>query len=181
MAAAKPSEDPRSVVFAKDKWLTDSRVYNLIWMGRWLERAENICRALDAAALLSTSSSEKGFNQALERISAAWGLSSKNSHEALMMLIWQETSSSISSCLKMARENASHVGPVELISSINEIIMELSSHKEQGEKMSREDMQALMVRIRDGLKKTFGVIEVVWFKRQPLSEAELIRPYVQQE
>ncbi len=117
----------------------------------------------------------------MERISAAWGLSSKNSHEALMMLIWQETSSSISSCLKMARENASHVGPVELISSINEIIMELSSHKEQGEKMSREDMQALMVRIRDGLKKTFGVIEVVWFKRQPLSEAELIRPYVQQE
>jgi uncharacterized alpha-E superfamily protein len=181
VAAPKPSEDPRSVVFAKDKWLTDSRVYNLIWMGRWLERAENICRALDAAALLSASSTEKGFNQALERVAAAWGLNSNDSHEALMMLIWQETSSSIYSCLKMARENASHVGPIELISSINETIMELSSQQEQGEKMSRKEVQALIVKIGDGLKKTFGVIEVVWFKRQPLSEEELIRPFVQQE
>jgi len=181
VAAAKPSDDPRSVVFAKDRWLTDSRVYNLIWMGRWLERAENICRALDAATLLSTSRSEKGFNQALKRISAAWGLNSKNPHEALMMLIWQETSSSISACLKMARENASHIGPIELISSINGIIMELDSDKEKGEEMSREDLQALVAKIRDGLKKTFSVIEVVWFRRQPLSEEELIRPYVQQE
>ncbi len=181
MGVAKPSDDPRSVVLAKDNWLTDSRVYNLIWMGRWLERAENICRALDAAALLPTSKTKKGFDQALERMSAAWGLSSKNAHEALMMLIWQQTSSSISSCLKMARENASHIGPIELISSINETIMELDSHKEKGAKISREEMQALVAKMRDGLKKTFDVIEVVWFKRQPLSEEELIRPYVQQE
>jgi uncharacterized alpha-E superfamily protein len=181
MVVVKPSEDPRSVVFAKDKWLTDSRVYNLIWMGRWLERAENICRALEAAALLTASKTDKGFNQALEGVSAAWGLSSKNGHEALMMLIWQETSSSIYSCLKMARENASRIGPIELISSINKTIMELDSHKEKGEKMSREEMQGLVARIRDGLMKTFDVIEMVWFRRQPLSEEELLRPYAQQE
>lgn len=181
MGATKPPEDPRSVEFAKDRWLTDSRVYNLIWMGRWLERAENICRALDAAALLSTSRTQKGFNQALERISTAWGLGARNAHQALMMLIWEETSSSISSCLKMARENASHIGPIELISSINETIMELDSHKEKGEKISRTEMRTLVAKIRDGLKKTFEVVEVVWFKRQPLSEAELLRPYVQQE
>jgi uncharacterized alpha-E superfamily protein len=181
VGAAKPPEDPRSVVFAKDKWLTDSRVYNLIWMGRWLERAENICRALDAAAILSKSRTVKGFNQALERISAAWGLGAKNAHEALMMLIWQETSSSISSCLKMARENASHIGPIELITSINETIMKLDSNKEKGEEISRKEMQVLVAKIRDGLNKTFGVIEVVWFKRQPLSEEELLRPYAQQE
>jgi uncharacterized alpha-E superfamily protein len=181
VGTSRPSADPRSVVFAKDNWLTDSRVYNLIWMGRWLERAENICRALDAAALLPTSRTKKGFDQGLKRMSAAWGLGAKNGHEALMMLVWQETSSSISSCLRMARENASHIGPIELISSINENIMKLDSHKEKGEKISREEMQALVAKIRDGLKKTFEVIEVVWFKRQPLSEEELLRPYVQQE
>ena len=42
--------EPRSLSFPADRWLTDSRVYNLIWMGRWLERAENVTRALHATA-----------------------------------------------------------------------------------------------------------------------------------
>ena len=29
--------EPRARAFNTDRWLTDSRVYNLIWLGRWLE------------------------------------------------------------------------------------------------------------------------------------------------
>ena len=40
--------EPRSIAFNPDRWLTDSRVYNLIWMGRWLERADNIARVVNS-------------------------------------------------------------------------------------------------------------------------------------
>ncbi len=33
----------RALGFNSDRWLTDSRVYNLIWLGRWLERADKLC------------------------------------------------------------------------------------------------------------------------------------------
>ena len=36
--------EPRSLSVAKDNWLTDARAYNLIWLGRWLERAEGVWR-----------------------------------------------------------------------------------------------------------------------------------------
>ncbi|MYE54941.1 MAG: alpha-E domain-containing protein, partial [Chloroflexi bacterium] len=42
--------EPRSMSVAKDNWLTDSRAYNLIWLGRWMERAESIARGMDTAA-----------------------------------------------------------------------------------------------------------------------------------
>ena len=38
--------DPRSVELGVDRWLTDARAYNLLWLGRWLERAYEICREL---------------------------------------------------------------------------------------------------------------------------------------
>ena len=46
----QPIEEPRSLRVAKDKWITESRAYNLIWLGRWLERAESIARGMDTAA-----------------------------------------------------------------------------------------------------------------------------------
>lgn len=33
--------EPRSIAYSPDRSLTDSRVYNLIWMGRWLQRADH--------------------------------------------------------------------------------------------------------------------------------------------
>ena len=45
--------DPRSLSRDGSLWLTNSRVYNLIWLGRWIERAESLIRAVDSAALAS--------------------------------------------------------------------------------------------------------------------------------
>ena len=42
--------DPRTVTLGTDRWLTDSRVYNLVWLGRWIERAETVARVLKWAA-----------------------------------------------------------------------------------------------------------------------------------
>ena len=42
--------DPRTMSLGTDRWLTDSRVYNLIWLGRWIERAQNVARMLLWAA-----------------------------------------------------------------------------------------------------------------------------------
>ena len=39
--------EPRSLSVAKDNWLTDARAHNLIWLGRWLERAEGVARGMD--------------------------------------------------------------------------------------------------------------------------------------
>ena len=38
--------EPRSIAFGPDRWLTDSWVCNLVWMGRWLERADNTARVI---------------------------------------------------------------------------------------------------------------------------------------
>ena len=51
--------EPRSLSFPADRWITDSRVYNLIWMGRWLERAENVTRALHATANIAVAGRER--------------------------------------------------------------------------------------------------------------------------
>ena len=45
--------EPRSITYRSDRWLTDSRVYNLIWMGRWLERADNIARVVNTFARMA--------------------------------------------------------------------------------------------------------------------------------
>ena len=45
--------EPKSIAYSPDRWLTDSRVYNLIWMGRWLERADNIARVVNTFARMA--------------------------------------------------------------------------------------------------------------------------------
>ena len=45
--------DPRTSTLGADRWLTVSRVYNLVWLGRWIERAQTVARVLLWAARLS--------------------------------------------------------------------------------------------------------------------------------
>ena len=44
--------DARAMSRDESRWITDSRVYNLIWLGRWIERAQDHCegRALGCPA-----------------------------------------------------------------------------------------------------------------------------------
>ena len=70
--------DPRSIDLGVDRWLTDTRAYNLLWLGRWLERAYEIARELlhlaqrdaeeggsvDAATMLEWAASARGMTVA---------------------------------------------------------------------------------------------------------------------
>lgn len=175
-----PEDDPRSIAVGGDKWITDTRIYNMIWMARWLERSENICRALDSAALASEGRSEDALTDSLSRISSAWGLPSSDAPKALDELLWQSPSSSILTCLYKARENASQVAPLELIQSINTAIMKLEQKKAKGLDCSPESLHAFVTEILADHKAVFSVIEQTWFRREPLGEEEIMRRFIQQ-
>jgi len=172
--------DPRSLASGGDKWITDTRIYNLVWMGRWLERSENICRALDAAASASMGKSNDLFNASLTRISSAWGLSSEEPTKILDDLVWHSPSSSILTCLHKARENASQIAPLELIQAINSTIRNLDEKKAQGVVLTPDSLHALVNQVLADLKTAFGVIEQTWFRREALGEEEIMRRFVQQ-
>ncbi len=173
-------EDPRRVPQKGDKWITDTRIYNIVWLGRWLERAENIGRALDSAALLSTGKPEESFREALSSLASSWGLGSREPLEALNQLVWENPTSSIKACLQKARENASQVAPLELMQSINATLATLDRETEDGRILTPERLHALVTDVLADLKKTFQAIEVTWFKRESLGEEEIVKRFVQQ-
>ena len=55
-AAATP--DPRAHELGTDRWLTDARVYNLLWLGRWIRAGLRLGArsAVDGAARIRTAS-----------------------------------------------------------------------------------------------------------------------------
>ncbi len=175
-----PVGDPRSLASGGDKWITDTRIYNLVWMGRWLERSENICRALDSAALASMGKSGEAFDDGLNRISSGWGLSADGPAKALDELVWQSPTSSLLTCLHKARENASQIAPLELIQSINTTILGLERRRSEGHVFTPESLHALVTQVLGDLKVTFAIIEQTWFKREALGEEEIVKRFVQQ-
>jgi len=175
------SDDPRSIASGGDKWITDTRIYNLVWMGRWLERSENICRAIDSAALASIGTSDEQFSASLASISSAWGLASDGTSKVLDELVWQSPSSSILTCLCKARENASQVAPLELIQSINATIMGLERKKGEGIVFTPDSLHSLVTQVLSDLKASFGIIEETWFRREALGEEEIMKRFVQQQ
>jgi uncharacterized alpha-E superfamily protein len=174
-----PASDPRSIPSSGDKWITDARIYNIVWLGRWLERSENICRALDSAAIASIGSTDGSFDENLSRVSSAWGLSAQGA-KSLDDLVWTNPSSSILTCLQKARENASQVAPLELIQSINSTIHNLEQKRAEGVTLTPESLHALVTTILTDLKQAFGIIEQTWFRREALGEEEIMRRFVQQ-
>ena len=173
-------KDPRSLSSGRDKPLTDSRAYNLIWMGRWLERAENMARTLDAAALaaMQTGLERKAFNATLKTIGAAWGVSAEGQSDAIAAFIKDDPASSIYRSLARARDNANEVGPLELIRAINASLGELEQLKALPE--TPEEVHRLMTSVLTGLQGVYKVIEDRWFHREALSEEEIYRQFVNQ-
>lgn len=173
-------EDPRRVPLQGDKWITDTRIYNIVWMGRWLERAENISRTLDSAALLSTGKSEESFQEALKSIAASWGLGSREPSQILRELVWESPGSSIKTCLQKARENASQVAPLELMQAINATLALLESEEKREAAMKPDEVHAFVTRVLGEMKQAFQVIEGTWFRREALGEEEIMKRFVQQ-
>ena len=119
--------EPRSLSFSNDRWLVDSRIYNLIWLGRWLERAEIIARVINtfAGAAMNSGGGIDSLQRSLSNAAAIRGVSVEDPQQTLSLLLRDHASSSIYQCLTTARNNATQVGTVELMRAISQIILML--------------------------------------------------------
>jgi uncharacterized alpha-E superfamily protein len=174
--------EPRSLSFPADRWLTDSRVYNLIWMGRWLERTENVTRVLNATASLAANQSppdQTAFERALAGMAASWGVALSNNSAALKTMIRDDPASSIYQTLNRARYNATQVGPLELLQGISGLLLDIEDRAELPR--TARETQEFTTEILDALQGIYQVIEDRWFHREPLSEEEIYRRFVQQQ
>ena len=175
-------EEPRSLNIARDNWLTDSRAYNLIWLGRWLERAESIARGLDTAAkqALREGGGCDTLVDCLCDLASSLGVSVEVRNEAAAELLGRNSGSSVLQSLVKARLAATQVAPVELMRALTEAILEL-------EDIALEDLETpqqvievatlVIGRIADAGQ----VIEDKWFGRESLSDEEIYRRFAQQQ
>ncbi len=171
--------EPRSLTFA-DRWLTDSRVYNLIWLGRWLERAETTSRVVNdsAQSAMGSGSDPQVFQQLLETAASTRGIPIDDPARVLAALLRDNQASSIYHCLYNARSNATQIGTVELIRAISALVVGLEN--EGPLDGSPEAAQRVTNGILEGLNQVYKVIDDSWFHREPLSEEEMYRRFVQQ-
>ena len=172
--------EPRSISFGGDRWLTDSRVYNLIWLGRWLERADNIARVVNTFARMAVDqgSDMPTFQRSLSNAVAIRGISIDESGESLMALLKGHEASSIYHSVATARDNATHVGTIELIRAITRVLLRL-----EGDDLTvSSPLDALLLtnQILERLNDVYGVIDDSWFHQEALSEEEVYRRFVQQ-
>ena len=174
--------DPRSMAAANGMWLTDSRVYNLIWLGRWLERAEVITRAVNAAArwVAANGSTQMTLGDALIPVAQTAGVEVEDKTRLAAELLLDNDASSAMHCLSNARLNASQVAPVELIRVIAEAILDL-----QETDATTLDSPERVITLTDGiavhLSQAYDAIENRWFGRESLTEEEVFHRFVQQQ
>ncbi len=172
--------EPRSLAIAQDTWLTDSRVYNLIWLGRWLERAEGISRAANSAARSAAADSATVANlaEALTPVANNLGITVQDRDALAEDIILNNQAPSILHCLNNARMNATQVAPVELIRAISAAIMDL----EEADVGSLNSPQQV-VNVTDGIAThiagIYETIEERWFGRESLTEEEVFHRFVQ--
>ena len=172
--------EPRSISVSPDRWLTDSRVYSLIWLGRWLERADSIARVVNSFArtAVESGSGMSALQQSLEIAARVRGISIDDPDQSLAMLLKDHAASSIYHSLHTARSNATHVGTVELIRAISETVMIL----ERDGSTPDTPLDALLLtnEILERLDAVYKIIDDSWFHQEALSEEEVYRRFVQQ-
>ena len=193
--------EPRSLASMSQTWLTDSRVYNLIWLGRWLERAEGISRAVNSAARLAAtegteSSGTKGrtLAEALTPVANTLGIAVGDGSRLATDILFASPGSSALHCLTSARLNATQVAPVELIRAIGEAIAELEKLAPQPPNIphsselpespespeSPEQVIAVTGVIAAHITAIYEAIEDRWFSRESFTEEEVFHRFVQQ-
>jgi len=116
--------DPRSLTNGAHGWLTDSRVYNLVWLGRWLERFDAISRTLGAIARSAEDvTGARAFEGSLQSAALAFGVAGSDSEASAedQVAAFGEL---MASCLRGARDDATQVGSLELIQELNTLLEE---------------------------------------------------------
>ena len=88
--------DPRTMTLGSDRWLTDSRVYNLVWLGRWIERAQSVARVLLWAARQESANGEGiGLEEVLRMAASVRGVSIEPGESALDALLTRDSGASL--------------------------------------------------------------------------------------
>ena len=168
--------EPRALSFNNDWWLTDSRVYNLIWLGRWLERADNITLVVNtfAGMAVNQGSDMVTFQRSLNNAAAIRGIMVDGSYQALTRLLKDHGTSSVYRSLVTARSNAT----LELIRAIHDTLLKLEDATTPLN--TPQDALMLTADLLDGLGRIYQVIDDSWFHQEALSEEEVFRRFVQQ-
>ena len=173
--------EPRSLSIARNNWLTDSRAYNLIWLGRWMERAESITRGMDTAAKRALR--EGGGDTLVEclcDLASSLGVSVEQREDVAAELLLRSSESSVLQSLLKARLAATQVAPVELMRALTEAILEVENLRVEEIETPQQIIDvatALIGRISDAGQ----VIEDEWFRREALSDEEIYRRFAQQQ
>ena len=172
--------DPRTVSLGTDRWLTDSRVYNLVWLGRWIERAETVARVLKWAA--EQEGRDPGTTPGLDEIArmaaSVRGVSIAPGESAPDALLTRDSGASLRGCLTAARYNATHAAPVEVIQDIGAAIQTLDDLDDSP--ATAGEVASLMADMLAQLDKLHQSIEDSWFHSDALSEEEVFRRFIQQ-
>ena len=171
----------KALGFNSDRWLTDSRVYNLIWLGRWLERADNIVRVVNTFVRMAVDqgSDMPTFQRSLNNAASIRGIAINDTGQALTMLLNDHSASSVYHSLSTARSNATHVGTLELIRAIHDTLAKLED--ESIPLNSAQDALMLTTDLLQGIGNIHQVIDDSWFHQEAISEEEVFRRFVQQQ
>ena len=168
--------DARTMPLGSDRWITDSRVYNLVWLGRWVERAQTIARVVRWAA---RQDGAQELETVLGMAAGIRGVMVGPEDTALDLLLTRDNRASLRGCLTAARFNATQVAPVEVIQAIGAVI-ELLDAGAPGITTPAAAAE-LMDRTLPALDRLHTAIETAWYHSTPLSEEEVYRRFVQQQ
>ena len=174
--------EPRSMSVAKDSWLTDSRAYNLIWLGRWMERAESIARGMDTAAkqALREGGGCDTLVDCLHNLASSLGVSVEQREEVAAELLLRNPGSSVLQSLSKARLSATQVAPVELMRALTDAILEVESLSVEAFETPQQIIDAATTVIAK-IADAYQVIEDEWFGREALSDEEIYHRFAQQQ
>ena len=172
------STDSRTIAQGANRWITDSRVYNLVWLGRWIERAQTIARVVRWASQQDVADGQP-LETVLRMAASIRGVVIGPEDTALDMLLTRDSGASLRGCLVAARFNATHVAPVEVIQVIGAAIELMDSAAEPI--TTSEEVVELMDEVLPALEQLHSAIEEAWFHSAPLSEEEVYRRFVQQQ
>ena len=179
--------EPRSIRVARDGWMTDSRAYNLIWLGRWMERAESVARGMDTAAKqaqFANSAAGANGNDALLNclcdLASSLGVSIERREEVTAELLLRNPGSSVLQSLIKARLSATQVAPVELMRALTEAILEVERVPVE-EITTPQQVIDMATAVIGKIASAGQVIEDEWFGRETLSDEEIYRRFAQQQ
>ena len=173
------STDSRTIALGANRWITDSRVYNLVWLGRWIERAQTIARVVRWASQQNVTDGQPDLETVLGMAASIRGVVVGPDDTALDTLLTRDSSASLRGCLVAARFNATHVAPVEVIRVIGAAIELMDSAAEPI--TTSEVVVELMDEVLPALEQLHSAIEEAWFHSAPISEEEVYQRFVQQQ